>query len=463
MIEEPIVVVAIVAVVLTITLLAVWLIHWSERAPGGGLALMAGRTTSSLEVAEFLDQVEFEVQLPAVDAAEVRAELADHLADSIRSLEEEEGFGPDEAIREALGRMGPARELGRHIRAAHQSRRRLLAGAGGGVVAATGGFVVGYLAATAALLVGLLGIGGILTVAGVKPPDLSSADGGQTINSLLVAVGMAAGVVTAIRYAVRSFAAISRRRSVVFARSWGIVGVAVFGFLIVFVMRGAQSWPAVVLELAAPVLALGAAVIRVERPIVRVRKWMAGAAAVPMAGALLFAVVSLGMGSVSVVQAVPTQVIQPASELHLDVVAPMAPVKWLPVGTDLGTAYGGDGQPGTIFAIASTLPEPSPELESVLSQWHDLRFEAWHGQSVGGMDAGVDPAYSSPIDIQPVESVYGGTLQARFRLDRFRAGNRWWVVLTGVAPDGQRYRLDDGGGGTTTFYGSVWDWLTAPK
>jgi hypothetical protein len=37
------------------------------------------------------------------------------------------------------------------------------------------------------------------------------------------------------------------------------------------------------------------------------------------------------------------------------------------------------------------------------------------------------------------------------------------VVLTGVAPDGQRYRLDHGGGGTTTFYGSVWDWLTAPQ
>ena len=57
MIEEPIVVVAIVGVALAITLLAVSLIHWSERAPGGGLALMAGRATSSLEVAEFLDRV----------------------------------------------------------------------------------------------------------------------------------------------------------------------------------------------------------------------------------------------------------------------------------------------------------------------------------------------------------------------------------------------------------------------
>ena len=423
MIEEPIVVVAIVAVVLTITLLAVWLIHWSERAPGGGLALMAGRTTSSLEVAEFLDQVEFEVQLPAVDAAEVRAELADHLADSIRSLEEEEGFGPDEAIREALGRMGPARELGRHIRAAHQSRRRLLAAAGGGVVAAT--------------------------------------DGGQTINSLLVAIGMAAGAVTAIRYAVRSFAAISRRRSVAFARSWGIVGVAVFGLLVVFVIRGTQSWPAVVLELVVPVLALAGAVVRVERPIVHLPRALAGAAVIPMAGALLFAAVSIGMGSVTVIDG---RSVPGSPDRHLDMVAPMAPAKWLPSGLDLRTAYGKDGQPGDIFVIASTLPEPSAELRSVLSQWRDLRFEAWHGQSVAGIVAGVDPSSSSPFDIQPVQwAVEGGGLQARFRFDSYRAGNRWWVLLTGVAPDGQRYRLDDGGGGTTTFHGSVWDWLTAPK
>ena len=460
MIEEPIVVVAIVGVVLAITLLAVSLIHWSERAPGGGLASMAGREASSLEVAEFLDRVEFEVQLPAVDAAEVRAELADHLADSIRSLEEEEGFGPDEAIREALGRMGPARELGRHIRSAHQSKRRLLAGAGGGVVAATGGFVVGYLAATAALLVGLLGIGGILTVAGVKPPDLSSSDGGQTINSLLVAVGMAAGVVTAIRYAVRSFAAISRRRSVVLARSWGIVGVAVFGLLVVFVIRGTQSWPAVVLELVVPVLALGAAVVRIERPIVHVPRALVGAAVIPMAGALLFAAVSIGMGSVTVIDG---RSVPGSPDRHLDMVAPMAPAKWLPSGLDLRTAYGKDGRPGDIFVIASTLPQPSAELESILSRWRDLRFEAWRGQSVAGIVAGVDPSSSSPFDIQRVQWVEGGGLQARFRFDSYRDGNRWWVVLTGVAPDGQRYRLDDGGGGTTTFYGSVWDWLTAPK
>ena len=443
--------------------LGLWLVRWSERPPRGGLTLMVGGgTTAAGWVAEFLDRMTVELQLPAVDAAEVRAELADHLADSIESLEAE-GFGPEEATREALGRLGPAPELGRQIRAANQSTRRLLAGAGGGVFAAVGGFVVGYLVATAAVLAGLLGTGALLTIIGVKPPDLSSADGGQTVTSLLVAVGSLVGVVTAIRYAVRACAGISRRRSTSLARFWGVAGVAAFGLVVIYVARGPQSWPAVVLELAAPLVALAAAIIGVERPIVRIRKWMAAAAVLPVGGALLFLVASAGIGSVTVVQAVPVQVVQPASDLHLDVVAPVAPAKWLPAGFDLRTAYGSDGQPGTIFAVASTLPAPSPALESVLSQWRDLRFEAWRSLPRTDTVAGVDPSYSSPFDVQPVESVDGGTLQARFHFDRYRDGNRWWVVLTGVAPDGQRYRLDDGGGGTTTFYGSVWDWLTAPQ
>ena len=443
--------------------LGLWLVRWSERPPRGGLTLMVGGgTTAAGWVAEFLDRMTVELQLPAVDAAEVRAELADHLADSIESLEAE-GFGPEEATREALGRLGPAPELGRQIRAANQSTRRLLAGAGGGVFAAVGGFVVGYLVATAAVLAGLLGTGALLTIVGVKPPDLSSADGGQTVTSLLVAVGSLVGVVTAIRYAVRACAGISRRRSTSLARFWGVAGVAAFGLVVIYVARGPQSWPAVVLELAAPLVALAAAIIGVERPIVRIRKWMAAAAVLPVGGALLFLVASAGIGSVTVVQAVPVQVVQPASDLHLNVVAPVAPAKWLPAGFDLRTAYGSDGQPGTIFAVASTLPAPSPALESVLSQWRDLRFEAWRSLPRTDTVAGVDPSYSSPFDVQPVESVDGGTLQARFHFDRYRDGNRWWVVLTGVAPDGQRYRLDDGGGGTTTFYGSVWDWLTAPQ
>ena len=81
------------------------------------------------EISAYLDRMTTELRLPAADVAEVRAELADHLHDSIASLEAE-GFEPERAIREALGRLGPPAALGRQLRAAHQSTRRLLAGAG---------------------------------------------------------------------------------------------------------------------------------------------------------------------------------------------------------------------------------------------------------------------------------------------------------------------------------------------
>jgi hypothetical protein len=44
-----------------------------------------------------------------------------------------------------------------------------------------------------------------------------------------------------------------------------------------------------------------------------------------------------------------------------------------------------------------------------------------------------------------------------------RDARSWYVLLTGVAPDGHRYRLGDGTQDTTDFNGTVWDWLTAQQ
>src|SRR5665811_1597175 len=127
---------------------------------------------------------------PAADVAEVRAELADHVHDSIATLEAE-GFEREAAIREALGRLGPPAELGRQLRAAHQSTRRLLAGAGGGVFAAGGGLVLGYLGGAAlALLLALVlaAVAAVLTLVGVRLPDITSSSSGYATNTLMLSV-----------------------------------------------------------------------------------------------------------------------------------------------------------------------------------------------------------------------------------------------------------------------------------
>jgi hypothetical protein len=95
---------------------------------------------------DYLRSVETELDLPAGDRDSVRAELADHLADSIAAITAE-GLDADRATREALARLGNPGELARSINAAHRSTRRLLAGAAGGVFEAGFGAVYGYVVA----------------------------------------------------------------------------------------------------------------------------------------------------------------------------------------------------------------------------------------------------------------------------------------------------------------------------
>ena len=99
-------------------------------------------------------------------------------------------------------------------------------------------------------------------------------------------------------------------------------------------------------------------------------------------------------------------------------------------------------------------------VPATLANWHDVRFEAWHGLE---NDFGIDTHFSAPLAIQPAQRS-GTSLDATFHFERMRDAGFWWVVVTAVGPDGQRYRLQDSvGGGNSSFNGSVWDWLTAPQ
>jgi hypothetical protein len=417
------------------------------------------------EISAYLDRMTTELRLPAADVAEVRAELADHLHDSIASLEAE-GFEPERAIREALGRLGPPAELGRQLRAAHQSTRRLLAGAGGGVFAAGGGFVLGYLGG---IFLGLLGflavfaVGSLLAVVGVRLPDITSHDGGNTINSLLYATTLAVAAATATRYAVRTSAGLSRRAPRTVAVFWAVAGALVLGWLALFGMRGPQSWPSVALELCIPVIAVASAFVRIERPMPHVGRWAVIVAALSVVVMSLGLVVFSGLsvsGSGSGSQAEEAEPIQ-QPDLHLDVVAPMAPAAWLPEG-GFGSAYGSDSaSSGTRLWVDVGSDRPAPAIATVLANWRDMRFEAWHA-GINQYSIGVDTRYSSPFEVQPAV-LHGSSLDAVFHFERLRDAGSWWVVLTAVGPDGHRYRLDDGQGGDAAFNGSAWDWLTAPQ
>jgi HAAS len=438
--------------------------------PAGQIAGSAG-PRGDLAIAAYLDRMTSELRLPAADAAEVRAELADHLEDSIASLEAD-GFDREDAIREALGRLGPAAELGRQIRAAHQSTRRLLAGVGGGVFAAGGGFVLGYLGGFAlafgSFLV-LAALGGILGRFGLPLPDLSTSEGSAVANSLFLNIILAVGAAGAVRYAVRTSAGLSRRTLRSMATFWAAAGVLVFGWLALFGMRGQQSWPAVAAALCIPLAAIAGGFVRIERPMPHVGRW----AAIAIAVAVILPVVLLaaaGASSFTTTAAYATQFQE--SDFRLDHVAPMAPAAWLPADDFYIDGGDTDYSSGAVTVDAhfatSVAPDTSPTplpLGPILTNWRDVRFEAWHAiidLSPGSGVPHVDTSFSSPFLVLPAV-VHDDSLQAEFHFERLRDARTWWIVPTATGPDGNRYRLSDGRQGMTAFNGSVWDWLTAPQ
>lgn len=443
----------------------VWLVRRSERQLDAGqdptATPGAAQPGGSDPISAYLDRMSGELHLPAADVAEVRAELADHLQDSIASLEAE-GLDRERATREALARLGSADELGRHLRHAHQSTRRLLAGAGGGVFAAGGGFVLGYLGGLAVALLLALVIAAImaaLTRIGLPMPDLMG-DHGDTVNSLLLGFAMALGAGVGIRYAVRTSAGLSRRAPRSIAVFWAVAGALGFGWFSIFGVHGPQSWPGVAVALCIPAVVVWAAFVRIERPMPHVGRWAVVVVLVSVVGSSLMFVAVAG-ASISGGTSVVTENGQ-EPDMHFDTVAPMAPAAWLPAGVPSGSGWGQlpSGETQVRFDLGSNPPTPTA---TVLANWTDVRVEAWH--ALPGNDPnsfGVDPRYASPIAIQPA-NFHDNSLDASFHFERMRGAGSWWVFLTAVGPDGRRYRLAVGGGGGSSFSGSVWDWLTAPQ
>jgi hypothetical protein len=452
---------------------AVWLVRRSELRlsirPRDPYARIAPGSDGSDPISAYLNRMTGALALPAGDVAEVRAELADHLQDSIATLEAE-GFEREAAIREALGRLGPPAELGRQLRAAHQSTRRLLAGVGGGVFAAGGGFVLGYLGGIALallLVIVLAAVTAVLTLVGVRLPDITSPGSGQAGNSLMLSIMLAVAAAFATRYAVRTSAGLSRRAPRTVAVFWAAAAVLGFGWYALFGLRGEQSWLGVAGELCIPLAAVAGALVRIERPMPHVGRWAIVCSAISVVVLVLgLALVAGSSGSSGSGSGQATESQQ--SDLHADTVAPAAPAAWLPADDYVVTDQEGDHAGAThmdaqVISQAPGAFSPVP-FAPILANWRDLRFEAWHGQPMwqdpGAI--GVDTHYSSPIAVQPAV-LQADFLQADFHFERMRDARSWWVVLTGVGPDGNRYRLGDGTGNQTDFNGSIWDWLTAPQ
>ncbi|HEX7491801.1 MAG TPA: permease prefix domain 1-containing protein [Candidatus Limnocylindrales bacterium] len=462
---------AVLAIVILLPVGAIKLVRRSERRLNwqpndDGRPDSEASPTQPHEVSAYLDRLTSTLSLPAADAAEVRAELADHIADSIESLEAE-GLDREKAIRESLARLGSPTELGDQIRAAHQSTRRLLAGAGGGIFAAGGGFVIGYFTGFAiAIGVFLLGAAcvGLLSLAGVRLFILEENQN-SLINSLLIPTAFIFAAAYATRYAVRVCAGLSRRAPRSVAVFWASTSAIVFGIWAIFGLSGPMSWPAVVAYLCVPIVAFTAAFFRIERPLLHVSRnavlaGIGGFLIVILGAGLLFAATGSAESGNTTLTTIAIAHTQGPTRGSLP---PDAPAEWVPQGSIMGGGVRMADTGGDLYSAITDQQAPV-SMATALTNWHDLRFEAWHWiVSSGPNDAfGADTRYSSPAVTLPAE-VHPTWIQAIFHLDHLRDQGPWEVILTGIGPDGQRYEIADCGGGMNTqFHGSVWDWITAP-
>ena len=96
---------------------------------------------------------------------------------------------------------------------------------------------------------------------------------------------------------------------------------------------------------------------------------------------------------------------------------------------------------------------------ALTSRWHDLRVEAWRANFATG---GLDRTYQAPFAMSPMRVAPDGSLDGTVRVDGVRDVTDFWLVVTGVANDGQRDLIASLGGTNTWFTGSALSWVTAP-
>jgi uncharacterized membrane protein len=409
-----------------------------------------------LEAQEFLRTLDSNLDLPETDRAELRAELADHLSDSVARLEAE-GQPRERAMREALARLGNPAELARQMNSAHRSARRALAGAAGGVFEVGVGAIQGYLVGLG--LYGLVSlVTGVLLSTALRGAVDSAARflpaislGSTDMNTVFTAsLGCFAALVGA-RRGVQATHRLSRRSISAISRWVGIGGGPLIAYLLMFVISQPQSWPAVSIELLIPIaFAFGALFAMRPLPLARVR--VPGRLVAVAATVLIVAVVATGSWYSTGTVTASSSYDNGQQTAALNKIAP---------------AWSGDiGLEGRWGTIGGSVVDESWQIQDpkVLSGLRDIRFELWRAVPVAGTPDSVQawlpaPGYSAPYATEPAD-VSSATFTAHFDVGHVKT-TRWLLLLTAVASDGIRYRVDWRSECPTSFSGTIWDWLTA--
>lgn len=406
---------------------------------------MADRTDA------WLDQLEGALDLPGAQRAAVREEIGAHLLEEQASLVAG-GLDPDAAAAEAIQHQGDALVLGQALTRARQSRRALLAAAGAGTIAAAGAAVRAWILGVATLVAILLAVGlgaALVSRLGTGSTWLIEDAGWFTAvgASTFVVAGWAAG---------RMFVAVAARESnrpAERVRPWiALLGGVVVAWLALVWLRVPQNLASALVLAAVPITFSAAALTGSDRPIARTRL-------ARRAGLLLFATLAFGLPILAFAGTTPV-----ATSLSAVGTEPYASMQDMlrALGFDMAgrlTAQEPDFGSESWSASNGVVTVSLGNATELTSQWHDLRIEAWRAILA---TSGLDRSSSQPFATATVAVSADDALVGSIRVDGVRGVSQYTIVLTGVAPDGQREFLTNLGGTNTSFNGSVLDWLRAP-
>jgi hypothetical protein len=399
----------------------------------------------------YLDQLERGLDLPGAERAAVREEIEAHLQDERAGLIDD-GLQADAAATEAVRRQGDPVALGQALTQARRTRRALLAAAGAGTLAAGGAAFRAWIIGVAALIAILLAIGSVAAIV---------TRGGTTGGWLIEDAGWytAVGATTfwfGAWAAGRAFVAVAAReahRPAGQVRAWvAVLGGLAIAWLALVWLRVPQNAASVAVLGLVPAWFVAAALTGSDRPIVRTRL-------ARRAGLALFATFAFGLPILALAGTTPV-----ATSLSAVGSGPYASMQ------ELLRAQGFD-LPGRLLAQQPDFGAESWATANgvatvtvgnaalITAQWHDLRVEAWRAVLATG---GLDRSSVRPIATGLLSVSAGDSLVGSIRVDGVRGVSDYLIVLTGVAPDGQRDFLASIGGTNTSYKGSALDWLTAP-
>lgn len=392
----------------------------------------------------YLDRVAARLRLPEADAEDVIEELRGHLAESVASLLDE-GLTADQAERESIARLGDPGELADGIRTARQTRRRLLAAAGSGAVAAVGGVVWGYLfaavLATAAGVLTTLILSLALQWLHLSTPGYRMATDLLSIPFALFIPGYAAHrMVGAI--ADRSARPVSTIR-----RPIALVGGGLLAVAAIFMVPFDDGLIGLLVLLAIPVGFAAGAMLARDESALRLRR---------LSGRWVLALIGVATLTLTVAS-LATSKFNPAGGYSVDYTLEQLG----PPATDVL----GDGwldQQSSISLGYLSGVTLSPEPPDLLDGWRDLRLEAWPASDEIPFD--IDPSATAPALIAPITRDAIGLYVGTFDLGTSKVSREYLVTTTGIAPNGTRYLLGGPSGPVAPrpWTGTVWEYLTTP-